>query len=52
MYLISDRAWREAIALLDMYKQTKHDRTDTREVNSRRRAGLLVKSLKRCRKAK
>jgi len=47
MYLISNQAWREAIELLTAYKATQHDRSDNREVNRRRRAGLLV-----CRLAK
>lgn len=52
MYLISNQAWREAITLLDMYRQTDHDRTDSREANSRRRAGLLARKLRKCRKVK
>ncbi len=45
MYLISDQAWREAIALLTAYRTSAVDRDDLRGVNSRRRAGLLVRKL-------
>lgn len=51
MYLISNKAWREAIELLSAYKATEHDRANTREANRRRRAALLVGKLKRAKKA-
>ena len=45
MRLISNQAWREAIDLLNAYKRTAVDSNNTREVNRRRRAGLLVGKL-------